>query len=59
MRRPEWLTRLQATVSLRDGHIYGGLVLVGVGAWLVAPAAAYISVGVVLMVLGIFRPGVR
>ncbi len=41
----------------RDGHIYGGLLLAGVGGWQVSWPWTCIALGVVVMVLGIFAPG--
>lgn len=47
------VTRALAAVDLRDIHCYGGLVLVGAGAWLYAPGAGLIVVGAALFYLAL------
>lgn len=37
----------------RDVTAFGGLLLMGVGAWLITPAAGFLLVGGVLFVLGV------
>ena len=44
-------------LDLRDGHIYGGLVIATVGGWQVSWPWTCVALGVVVMVLGIFAPG--
>lgn len=57
MKRPAWLR--VPSLDLRDAHIYGGLLVMGAGVWMISPAAAVIAVGAVLFLLGMFVPGRR
>lgn len=51
----EVLARVITEVDARDVHCYGGLLLAGAGAWLYAPGAALIAVGVALFYLALRR----
>lgn len=53
MRLLAWLRRLTAPDVLRDLHVYGGLLLAGVGGWLLSPAWTLVLVGLVLVGLGL------
>lgn len=47
----EAIKKALAEIDARDAHCYGGVLLVGVGAALVAPAAGLIVVGLALFYL--------
>ncbi len=38
----------------RDWHVYGGLVIAGVGGWVLSPAWTFIAVGGALVLFGLF-----
>ena len=42
--------------DVRDAHIYGGLLLGGVGGWQISQGWTLIAVAVVLVLMGIFAP---
>lgn len=48
MKRPD--------ISLRDLHIYGGLVVGAVGGWQVSPTWTLVALGGVLTLFGVFAP---
>ena len=41
--------------DLRDAHIYGGMVILSIGLWMVTPAAGLIGAGIVLLYFGLWR----
>mgnify|MGYP001592469346 CR=1 FL=1 len=45
------LVRFIASDAFDDLHAYGGLLLVGVGLWLLAPSAGLVAVGLVLFAM--------
>lgn len=53
----KWPTIKRPDLDLRDGHIYGGLLIAAVGGWQVSWPWTCIALGGVVMVLGIFAPG--
>jgi hypothetical protein len=58
-RLAEWAPRLLEPDVIRDAHVYGGLVLVGVGLWQLSRPWALIALGVALLVLGLVVPSLR
>lgn len=48
---------LSALPDARDFHVYGGLVLIGAGAWQLSPAWALVGVGAALAAIGMFWRG--
>ncbi len=46
-------------IDIQDVHIYGGLLLGGVGGWQVSPAWTLIALAVVLVLMGVFAPRAR
>jgi len=46
-------------IDIQDVHIYGGLLLGGVGGWQVSPAWTLIAIAVVLVLMGVFAPRAR
>jgi len=41
-------------LDIRDAHIYGGLLLAGIGGWLISPAWTCVVLGLIIAALGVF-----
>lgn len=41
---------------IRDGHVYGGLLLAGLGGWQISRPWTCVAIGAIVAALGIFAP---
>lgn len=53
------IRRLVLVVDMQDVHIYGGLAIAGVGGLYISARWTMVALGVVLVLMGMFAPGVR
>lgn len=53
-----WRALLKAT-DLQDIYTHGGLLLIGVGCWMIYPPSAGVTVGALVFWLGLGAPGIH
>jgi hypothetical protein len=55
LKLPSWFPAItRPDITLRDVHIYGGLVVAGIGGWQLSPAWTGVVLGVALTGMGVF-----
>jgi hypothetical protein len=55
---PSWIKE-KNPIDLRDCHIYGGLIMAGIGLYLYSPNIAFTVIGFILFLLGIIAGKVK